>query len=316
MVDIPFLCGGKDVEDGVRMTEDDFAVMILLVDDDELVLKTLQMLVNSFGYSCMMARDGLEAIEVMTHHGCDLVLSDVIMPNMDGLELLSYVREHFPEVDVIIATGYSESASYAEVIKAGAIDFIKKPIESAELEAKLARALRERRMMRDLERLSMRDALTGLYNRRVFDEKIIKEVERASRQNYQLFLAMVDIDNFKSYNDKYGHPEGDEVLIAMARILQDCTRNSVDFAFRLGGDEFAVLLTETSALQAKDIVQRIQARFAACKFGETSASIGIVSCKRDASLSCEDDVGRMKNRADKAMYEAKKSGKNRVVCWM
>ncbi len=298
------------------MTEDDTAVVVLLVDDDELVLKTLQMLVHSFGYSSLLAHDGLEALEVLAFHRCDLVISDVIMPNMDGLELLAHVHEHFPDVDVIIATGYNESASYAEVIKAGAIDFIKKPIENAELEAKLARALRERMMMRELERLSMRDDLTGLYNRRIFEEKIIKEVERASRQHYELFLAMVDIDNFKSYNDAYGHPKGDEVLIALARILQECTRNNVDFAFRLGGDEFAVLLTETNAQQAEEIVQRILARYGDCKLGETSLSIGIVSCRQCSSLSRGEDVGRMKNRADKAMYEAKKSGKNRVVCWL
>ncbi len=286
---------------------------ILVVDDDIHVLKTLKTFVTSFGYSCVVASDGVEAVEILMNTQCELVLSDVLMPNMDGLELLEYIRKNHVETDVIIATGYSDRASYADVIKAGAIDFVKKPIDRDELEAKLARAFRERQLVRNLEQLSMVDSLTSVYNRRAFDSKFPKEVDRAFRQNYSLFLAIIDIDNFKVYNDKYGHSDGDKVLIATGRILQECTRNNVDLTFRLGGDEFAALLPQTSADQATEIVQRILLRFVEYGFDGTTLSIGIISCKRDGSVTLEEDGERMKNRADKAMYEAKNSGKNCVV---
>ena len=296
------------------MTSNNDPVVILIVDDDDLVLKTLNVLVSSLGYKCLLASDGVEAVEVLSNTSCDLVLSDVLMPNMDGLELLEYVREKHPKIGVIIATGFSERASYADVIQAGAIDFIKKPIDQAELEAKLARALREREMVRKLEELSLSDSLTSLFNRRAFEEKFAKEVERASRQDYPLFLANIDIDNFKEYNDMYGHGEGDNVLVCLAEILVECTRHNVDMAFRLGGDEFAVLLPQTSATQATEIVQRILLKYLEENYGKTTLSIGIVSCERDEKINLEQDLLRMKDRADKAMYEAKKGGKNCVVC--
>jgi two-component system, cell cycle response regulator len=287
---------------------------ILIVDDEELIRMTLSVTVASFGFHCIIASDGLEAIEILKRTKCDLVLSDIIMPNMDGLELLKYIKANQPATDVIIATGFSDRASYADVIKAGAIDFIKKPIDYFELEAKLARALRERQLVRELEQLSMCDGLTSLLNRRAFDFRFLGEVERAHRQAYELFLAVIDVDNFKEYNDNYGHQLGDKVLVSLGKILDECTRNSVDMTFRLGGDEFAVLLPQTNATQATEIVQRILLHFVENNFGGTTLSIGIVSCRRNPAISLEQDGEKMKDRADKAMYEAKQSGKNCVFC--
>jgi two-component system cell cycle response regulator len=287
---------------------------ILVVDDDELVRKTLSVLVSTLGYRCQQASDGVEAIKVLKSSKCDLVLSDVIMPNMDGLELLKYIIRHHVETDVIIATGYNERTSYADVIRAGAIDFLKKPIDQAELEAKLARALRERSMVRKLEELSMCDGLTSLLNRRAFDLRFPREVERADRQSYPLFLAMIDVDNFKDYNDSYGHDSGDKVLIALSDIMREGTRNSVDLCFRLGGDEFAVLLPQTTATQATEIVQRILLKFVESDFGGTTLSIGIISCFRKKEVSATEDLTHMLKRADQAMYDAKASGKNCVIC--
>ena len=290
------------------------SAIILVVDDDELVRKTLSILVSSLGYQCLLASDGLEAVEVLKSTRCDLVLSDIIMPNMDGIELLKYIIRYHPDTDVIIATGYSERTSYADVIKSGAIDFIKKPIDQAELEAKLARALRERNMVRKLEELSMCDALTSLLNRRAFDLRFPREVERAYRQNYPLFLAMIDVDNFKAYNDTHGHDEGDKVLIALSDIMREGTRNSVDLCFRLGGDEFAVLLPQTTGTQATEIVQRILLKFVESNFDGTTLSIGIISCLRNKDTDVREDLNLMLRRADQAMYDAKDSGKNCVIC--
>ncbi|MEN8189564.1 MAG: diguanylate cyclase [Thermodesulfobacteriota bacterium] len=287
---------------------------IFIVDDDDLVRSTLAALVKGMGYACETAVNGVEAVEVLRNKTFDLVLSDVVMPEMDGLELLGHVRKNYPETDVIIATGYSEKATYAEVIKAGAIDFIKKPIEVAELEAKLARAMRERSLMRKLEQLSLSDSLTGLLNRRAFEERFSREVDRATRQKYSLFLAIIDIDNFKSYNDSHGHQAGDKVLISLAAIFNDCTRKSVDLSFRLGGDEFAILLPQTTSDQAMEIVERVRSSFTEARFGMTSLSIGLVSCNRDSTIPQDRDEENMKEKADQAMYDAKSQGKNCVIC--
>ncbi len=289
------------------------SVVILVVDDDELVRMTLSVLVGSLGYHCLVAGDGVEAIAVLRSTPVDLVLTDIVMPGMDGLELLTRIHEHHKNTDVIVATGFHAKASYAEVIKAGAIDFIKKPMDQAELEAKLARAIRERNLIRKLELLSKQDGLTGILNRRAFDEHFSYEVERAFRQKYSLMLAAIDIDNFKEYNDKLGHQKGDMALISLAEIMKECTRESVDMCFRLGGDEFAVLLPQATASQGTEIVQRILLTFLESNFGATSLSIGLVSCKRNKRISKEEDEQAMKERADQAMYDAKKSGKNCVV---
>jgi len=227
--------------------------------------------------------------------------------------LLAHVKANYPNTDVIVSTGFYEKASYAEVIKAGAIDFIKKPIDQAELEAKLARVMRERGMLQELELLSKQDGLTSILNRRAFDERFTYEVERAHRQSYPLMLAIIDIDNFKEYNDKNGHQAGDQVLVGLSDILKECTRDSVDMCFRLGGDEFAVLLPQATVNQGTEIVQRILLSFVERNFGTTSLSIGLVACERNIEFSRDEDETAIKNRADKAMYDAKNSGKNCVV---
>ena len=160
----------------------------------------------------------------------------------------------------------------------------------------------------------MCDGLTSLLNRRAFDSRFLGEVERAHRQSYGLFLAIIDVDNFKDYNDSHGHRYGDSILVSLGKILQECTRCNVDLSFRLGGDEFAVLLPQTNATQATEIVQRILLRFVETNYNSITLSIGIISCHRNMELSLESDGEKMKERADKAMYEAKNSGKNCVVC--
>lgn len=298
------------------MEEKKDSVVVLIVDDDELVRMTLSVLVSSLGYHCLVAGDGVEALAVLKSTAVDFVLSDIVMPGMDGLDLLSHIMEHYKDTDVIISTGFHEKASYAEVIKAGAIDFIKKPIDQAELEAKLARAVRERNMIRKLELLSKQDGLTSILNRRAFEERFSDELERAHRQKYPLMLASIDIDNFKEFNDKYGHQEGDKVLVSLADILSECTRDSVDMCFRVGGDEFAVLLPQATASQGTEIIQRILLSFVEKRFGTTSLSIGLVSCRRNKNITIEEDEIVIMKRADRAMYDAKYSGKNCVVTRM
>ncbi len=292
---------------------DDIGV-ILIVDDDRPVREALSVIVSSLGHHSLTAANGLEAVEILKKTVCDIVLCDLMMPQMDGMALLKHILTHHFNTDVIIATGHGNIVRYADVIRAGAIDFIKKPIDQAELEAKLARALRERRLMRKLETLSMSDGLTSLLNRRAYDQRFPHEVERAHRQGYPLFLALIDVDDFKMYNDTHGHGEGDKILINLGSTLHEFTRNSVDLCFRLGGDEFAVLLPQTTAAQAKEIIERVMDKFSSSSTNKTTLSIGIVACKRDDKVDLDGDIQQMQIRADQAMYDAKSSGKNRLIC--
>ena len=288
---------------------------ILVVDDEALVRGVLKSMLSTWGFYCITASDGLKAIEVLKTIECDLVLTDIFMPNMDGLELLKYIKDNHYTTDVIVATGYSEEVSYINVIKAGAIDYITKPILRDELEAKISRALRERNLVSELEKMSMYDSLTSLLNRRAFDKKFKYEVERGSRQNYAVFLAAIDVDNFKEYNDTMGHQGGDEVLVALSRILEDCTRNNVDMSFRLGGDEFAIILPQTNKSEALAIVHRVSLHFSEAKFNNLTLSIGIICCNRDLEVDLEQDLASMSERADRALYVAKNGGKNQIICY-
>lgn len=298
----------------IAMEPNKHPATILIVDNDDLARMSLSVLISSLGFHCTVASSGEEALEILAKTKCDLVLSNRISPDIDGMELLKNIQENSPGTEVILTTDPDDSIRHAEVIKAGAIDFIRKPIDNSELEAKLARAFRERQLVRELELLSMCDGLTSLLNRRAFESRFTGEVERARRQSYGLYLAIIDVDNLREYNKTRGHRYGDAILISLGKILQECTRCNVDQAFRLGGDEFAVLLPQTTATQATEIVQRILLRFVEGNYSAVTLSIGIVSCHRNMSLSPEKDGEKIKKRAVQAMQEAKDSGKNCVVC--
>ncbi len=286
---------------------------ILVVDDDKTILSLLGEFLESLDYQYRVAEDGVEALELLEQAPCTVVITDLLMPRMDGMELMPKIKERWPDTDIIVMTGYSRDFSYTDVIGAGASDFIQKPFNLNELEAKLNRVIRERALRAMLRRLSTRDGLTDLFNRRFFEQRLEEEVERASRQNYQLFLVMIDLDNFKEVNDELGHQAGDQVLKSLARVLQSSTRKYVDIPFRYGGDEFCVIVPQASKEQAEQIAERIRRNF----FQEegrhgTTLSIGVARYRK-AHERMREDINILIHEADEAMYAAKKAGGNRVV---
>ncbi len=286
---------------------------ILLVDDDPSILKILSDLMASFGYESATARSGFDAIEKLEQDFFNIVLTDMVMHGMDGMELLKYIHSNYPDIKVIITTGYDRTFSYTDVIRAGASDFISKPFNSDELEAKINRLVREIELMHQLELLSISDVLTGLYNRRYFDTKILEEVQRAHRQNHDLFLAMLDVDNLKDINDKYGHPAGDKLLQSVGVTIEHCIRENVDWPFRYGGDEFCVILTQVSQDQALMTTERFIQSFDEKKMPLTGLSIGLARFIRSKEKKWSEDIADLVRRADIAMYKAKETGRNRVV---
>lgn len=286
---------------------------ILLVDDDPAVLEILGDFIAVFGFEYETAKDGSEAVERLKQSTFHIVLTDMMMPNMDGMELLHHIHYNYPEIKVMVITGYDRTFTYTDVINAGASDFISKPFNSDELEAKINRLIREIELMRQLEHLSISDGLTGLYNRRHFDNKIIEEARRANRQKHDLYLALLDVDNLKELNDKYGHPAGDKLLATVGAILKSCIREDVDWPFRYGGDEFCVILSQVSQKQACMTTERILEKFNDKKLPLTGLSIGLAKFIRNKDKKLPEDIATLVKRADNALYKAKNTGRNRVV---
>jgi two-component system cell cycle response regulator len=281
-------------------------VRVLVVDDEPRVKKGIRDMLAEAGYACQTARDGATALRKLQTERFDVVLTDIRMPGMDGLELAREVTARTTDTEIIAMTGFDMDYSYTQVINAGAADFIIKPIHCDELQARINRVLNERSLKQELMRLANEDHLTRLYNRRCFFRHLPIEVVRAKRQKHDLSCVFLDIDCFKRYNDNYGHHCGDRALAALGRVVALSIRNKVDSAFRLGGDEFAVLLVETNLQQAQCVAERMRTAFAREKFGHCTVSLGV------AQLASWEEGERFIRRADEAMYQAKNEGGNRV----
>lgn len=285
---------------------------ILVVDDERSVRELVAESLSYIGHHVTTAADGQDAADKLKNGTFDIVVTDMDMPRMDGMELIKHIRQHHPDTDAIAITGHATKYKYVEVINAGAADFITKPFGLDKLEAKIRRLLRERYLRRELEQLAIRDPLTGLYNRRHFRSVLTQEAVRSVRYGHPLFVLFIDIDQFKQYNDQEGHQAGDSLLIELGSILQQSIREHVDTAFRYGGDEFIVVLPHLSADQVRLVVQRIQKRYAALDASPTSLSIGAAQFHyRDGDV--EKSIDDLIQRADKAQYRAKKElGGNRL----
>jgi diguanylate cyclase (GGDEF)-like protein len=291
---------------------------ILIVDDDLSIRNTMQEYINNAGFASQTASTAEEALELIRNNKYAVVITDIRLPGMGGLELTKVIKKD-NGCDVIVVTGYSDDYSYEEAINIGASDFVIKPVRLEELLLRLRRVLKERqlgtertRMMEKLQKLAITDGLTKLYNSRSFYTQLELEVDRFNRYKHPLALLLLDIDNFKEYNDSYGHLEGDKVLVRFSQIIKTCLRAN-DSAYRYGGEEFTVILPETNGDEAKTVAQRIRASLEAEKYkpipgkvARITISIGVTQCYPKEELST------FIRRADKAMYLSKENGRNRV----
>ncbi|MDH3886274.1 MAG: diguanylate cyclase, partial [Desulfobacterales bacterium] len=291
---------------------------ILIVDDDLSIRNTMQEYIKNAGFASQTASTAEEALELIKINKYAVVITDIRLPGMGGLELTKVIKQD-NGADVIVVTGYSDDYSYEEAINIGASDFVIKPVRLEELLLRLRRVLKERqlgtertRMMEKLQKLAITDGLTKLYNSRSFYTQLELEVDRFNRYKHPLALLLLDIDNFKEYNDSYGHLEGDKVLVRFSQIIKTCLRAN-DSAYRYGGEEFTVILPETNGDEAKTVAQRIRSSLEAEKYKPVpgkvtriTISIGVTQCYPKEELST------FIRRADKAMYLSKENGRNRV----
>jgi len=283
----------------------------LVVDDEEELRYLLKEFLKTYNLQVEEADSEKKALEIFKETGpFTILITDIVMPGGDGLTLIRKIKEISPETMILAMTGYARNYGYVDVVAAGADDLIQKPFSLEELEARLARIIREWTLKEKLKALSIRDALTEIFNRRHFEERLLEETHRALRQGYSLCLFMIDVDHFKLYNDTRGHREGDILLKSLADILCRYTREKVDQLFRYGGDEFVVLLPYTDLEEALKVAQRILNTYRERGFNPTTLSIGIAKLiPRESARKSADDLVR---RADKAMYRAKNNGGNQI----
>jgi len=285
---------------------------VLSVDDDGELRELLHELICQMGHASVTAADGIDALEKMEEKQFDIVITDINMPRLNGVGLIKRITSDFSDTDVIAITGYQTEYNYTDIIALGASDFISKPINIDEFEAKIKRIVRERNMRFELRRLSTCDALTGLYNRRHLDDNLQNEAIRASRQHYDLYLLLIDIDNFKVYNDKYGHQQGDRLLQELARIILRSIRDNVDSGYRYGGDEFAATVLHANPQQALMVAERLRTEYNERNLVPTSLSIGIAKLKHSHG-TLEEDLDDLIRKADQALYLAKNNGGDQNV---
>jgi two-component system cell cycle response regulator len=270
---------------------------LLVVDDEEEIGNVVKSLLARLGFKVDFTESGNSALKMLRNGHYTFLITDINMPDLNGIQLIRLAVKENPGISIIAMTGYDKDYTYMDVISAGANDFIVKPFKIDEIEAKITRVLIERNVREELARLSITDNLTGLYNQRHFFNKLREEIERASRQKHHLSLIFLDLDNFKEYNDKYGHLAGDAVLEKSGRIIQSNIRENVDTAFRYGGDEFAVILVEADEGIVTSISERIKGGFE--ESSEVPASIGLATYSSDMEMQ---DLIRL---ADKHLYKDK-----------
>jgi diguanylate cyclase (GGDEF)-like protein len=293
---------------------------ILVVDDSAVVRAIVSAMLRKVGYSVVEAVNGAQALAIIARESFDVVVTDLRMPEKDGFEVLEAVKRSSLHTEVIILTGtHAKDVSAAvRALRLGAHDFLTKPPAGPhDVIVTVDRALEKKRLkeanlrlLRDMEGLSRTDALTGVWNRRAFEETMQRELLRASRHGLPLSLVMLDIDHFKRINDTYGHRVGDDVLkwfgIHVSRMLREG-----DTIHRFGGEEFAIVLPHTDQQGALLAAERVLAYLAASTFQDSltvTASAGVAS-GRGAEL---DDIDLVAV-ADGALYRAKREGRNRAL---
>ncbi len=300
--------------------------VVLIVDDNKLIRVQLKDYVESLGHSVITAPNGQKAFEVTQNYSLDLILLDILLPDLGGIELLEMIRQqkNLLQLPVIIISSLSSSESKLKALELGADDYITKPVDFEELQVKMKAVLQKKFYFEEVTqnyhlavKRAITDSLTELYNHGYFHEFLEREVERCRRYHHPLSLILADIDNFKNYNDIHGHPQGDIVLKTVADIFKQSTR-STDLAARYGGEEFALVLPETEMFGAQVVAEKIRATVEKQKIkgeeqqpqGRVTISLGISSLP---VADKETTAIMLINKADQALYEAKEKGRNRVI---
>jgi diguanylate cyclase (GGDEF)-like protein len=294
---------------------------ILIVDDIPANIKVLGESLKA-DYRIRLATDGEKALKMATSTSPpDIILLDIVMPRMDGYEVCRRLKEDptSRNIPVIFITAMTEEEDETKGLAYGAVDYITKPFSLPIVRARVKTHLELKRHRDTLEALSTRDGLTGIPNRRRFDEVLMVEWLRGQREGTSMSLIMIDIDHFKLYNDNYGHIEGDDCLKKVATYLANSMSRPADFIARYGGEEFAVILPMTDHDGAVTVAETLLEQIRKLNLPHRSSlvaervtiSLGVATVlpTRETSSTILID------RADKALYASKIAGRNRFTIW-
>ncbi|MGE5657702.1 MAG: diguanylate cyclase [Actinomycetota bacterium] len=303
--------------------------LILVVDDVNQNLQVVGEILEKVGYGTTFATSGMQAIERIKTANPDLILLDLMMPGINGLEVCEKIKSNseFVNIPIIFLTASQDENHLLEAFEKGAVDYVTKPFKTPELLARVRTHL-ELKYTRDqfkklldeqailteeLEKLATTDPLTGVWNRRHLFALAEREITRVHRYNRPLSLLIIDIDHFKIINDTYGHAGGDEVLAILAKTVLNCLRKA-DFFGRFGGEEFVAFLPETTLKTAVAAAERIRENLANIVISVDEQQIRITVSIGVASYQKEDlTIDALLQRADKALYQAKNQGRNQVA---
>lgn len=290
---------------------------ILIVDDEISNIEIINAVLED-DYEVCFAMSGAQALEMMGDLQPDLVLLDVLMPDLDGFEVCKRIKNDPDLVDtpVIFTTGLGDTADEMRGLSLGAIDYVTKPIQPAILKARVSNHIELKSLRDQLAELAVTDALTGLKNRRHLERTLTTECARLSRTGEPLSVLMLDIDFFKQFNDTYGHPAGDRCIAMVASTLKRVIKRSSDTSARYGGEEFACLLPNIRMEEAETIAQEIRSQMRALNIPHArsqarpyvTVSIGIATAFCTPGLSPEMWVAQ----ADAQLYRSKAGGRDRI----
>lgn len=289
--------------------------VVLLVDDSVDVHRVLRARLRCETLELHCAKSGVEGIELAKQLKPALIMLDLDMPRMDGFEVLRRLKDSADTVNtpVIVVSGLTSVHDKVTAFDLGAMDYVTKPFEVNELKVRVRSALRLSSLVTMLSQRAQIDGLTGLWNRAHFDTRWGEHVSTADRHERPLTLAVLDLDRFKSVNDSFGHPAGDEVIQGLARLLRGSARVS-DVCCRFGGEEFCVILPDTTPEAAHGLCERIRQRLAEVRWPRhperpVTCSIGIAGSASGAPVT----AAAWLEAADRNLYEAKQGGRNRIV---
>ncbi|MDQ7826812.1 MAG: response regulator [Candidatus Eremiobacteraeota bacterium] len=289
---------------------------ILIVDDDETIGELVEQYLTRAGYTIKVATDGKTALEEVFKFSPDMVILDIVLPDIDGMDVLKIIRQRPGGniLPIIFLTSKDTLEDRIEGLSIGGDDYITKPFYPEELVARVGALMARTKILKEL---AVKDGLTGAYNHRYFYERLIEEITRWKRYKRKFSLVIIDLDFFKNVNDSHGHIVGDLVLRQTADFLKSQLRN-VDVVARYGGEEFGLILPETDLKDAHLVMRRIYDRMQswtiAVPHGEEPLKItfsaGVTTCPDDG-----EDEKTLVARSDKALYYAKESGRNQFIIY-
>jgi two-component system, cell cycle response regulator len=295
---------------------------VLVVDDSPVYRKLVEQVLSSEAYSLAFACDGAEALKVYEERSPCMVITDWMLPDSTGFELCQRIRSDTsrPYTYIIVMTSNTEKGNVVKGLESGADDYLTKPFDQAEMLARVGVGRRIIELNRELaakskklEEAARTDSLTGLPNRRAIEEWAARQLRGAARHGFPLWVAIGDIDNFKSVNDTFGHDAGDIVLKTFGDVLRKCTRAS-DICGRLGGDEFVLVMTHVESEYIEETVNRFREQFAVLSFPLLGQSVRVTASFGVAGTVDKElpDFGSLLSKADQMLYESKRAGRNLV----